>query len=170
MISLSRQQATELPIDELGLFILQDMVDVRARNDYSYVLTYAQDRDRGFGTHPHAVKAVAEACGWLRNHSMIAREVVNPSPDAIFVTRRGHEALAQGVDQVRAISRIEGSLHPLLERKVRRQFLLGEYENAILTAMKLVEMRVRKLGGSLFYVLKADDLAGALHRRVLLRS
>jgi uncharacterized protein (TIGR02391 family) len=154
MISLTPDEASELPIDELGLLILQDMVDVRERNDYNYVLRYKQDRACGFGTNPQAVNAVAEACGWLRNHGMIAREAGNTSPDAIFVTRRGHEALAKGLSEVRASSRIEGGLHPLLERKVRRQFLLGEYESAILTAMKLVEIRVRKLGGF------ADDKVG----------
>jgi Protein of unknown function (Hypoth_ymh) len=46
---------------------------------------------------------------------------------------------------IRAVERIQGNLHPLLEQRVRRQFLLGEYEQAIFVAMKAIEIRVRGL-------------------------
>lgn len=36
-------------------------------------------------------------------------------------------------------------LHPSIEQPVRRQFLLGEYEQAVFVAMKAVEVRVRAL-------------------------
>jgi uncharacterized protein (TIGR02391 family) len=46
-----------------------------------------------------------------------------------------------------AARRVEHDLHPLIAQRVRRQFLLGEYEQAVLVAMKAVEVRVRQLGG-----------------------
>jgi uncharacterized protein (TIGR02391 family) len=36
-------------------------------------------------------------------------------------------------------------LHPRLETKVRRQFLMGEYETAVFVGMKEVEVRVREM-------------------------
>ncbi len=48
---------------------------------------------------------------------------------------------------MRAAERIAVGLHPLIDRKVRRQFLLGEFEQAILVAMREVEIRVRALSG-----------------------
>ncbi|HEX3722372.1 MAG TPA: TIGR02391 family protein, partial [Nitrolancea sp.] len=46
---------------------------------------------------------------------------------------------------VRAAERLDYELHPLIERRVRRQFLLGECEQAVFVAMKAVEVRVRAL-------------------------
>ena len=45
-----------------------------------------------------------------------------------------------------AAKRIDLDLHPLLASRVRRQFLLGEYEAAILLAFREVEIRLRDLG------------------------
>lgn len=47
----------------------------------------------------------------------------------------------------RAAAALEAGLHPLVEQRVRRQFLLGEYEQAVFVAMKAVEVRVRGLSG-----------------------
>jgi uncharacterized protein (TIGR02391 family) len=66
---------------------------------------------------------------------------------AIFVTPRGNEAISQGLRTVRAVERLEQELHPLIEQRVRRQFLLGEYEQSVFVAMKAVEVRVRELAG-----------------------
>jgi uncharacterized protein (TIGR02391 family) len=63
---------------------------------------------------------------------------------------------------------LEQGLHPLIEQRVRRQFLLGEYEQAVFVAMKAVEVRVRSLAGLPNDVLgvklmsKAFNSAGAL--------
>jgi hypothetical protein len=50
-----------------------------------------------------------------------------------------------GLALLRAEQRIDVDLHPLIARRIRRQFLLGEYELAALAAMREVEIRVREL-------------------------
>ena len=96
---------------------------------------------------PTAASAVAESLAWLRGRAFIARTPGQTTDAAIFVTSRGREALAQGLATVRAVEHLEAGLHPMLEQRVRRQFLLGEYEQAVFVAMKAVEVRVRSLAG-----------------------
>ena len=90
--------------------------------------------------------ALAEGLGWLRSRGLIARTPGQTADAAIFVTAAGHDALKHGLDRVRAEARLQEGLHPLLERRCRRQFLLGEYEQAVFVAMKAVEVKVRELG------------------------
>jgi uncharacterized protein (TIGR02391 family) len=145
MITLGPDEAVELPVDELGLLVLADLVKINEWNEYNYLLRY--QREEKYRTRKDAQQAISEATGWLRSHGMLARPPGNNADAAIFVTRRGHEALEKDVSEIRAFSRLQADLHPELERKVRRQFLLGEYEVAIFVAMKAVEVRVRALGG-----------------------
>ena len=101
----------------------------------------------GYSGNASARNAISEAMGWLRSHGVIARKSEENNPDSIFVTRWGHEALTKSLAEIRAVDRIQENLRPLIEQRVRRQFMLGEYEQAIFVAMKAVEVRVRKLGG-----------------------
>jgi uncharacterized protein (TIGR02391 family) len=154
VIDLTPQEAVDLPTDELALHLLADMVDAQEWNEYNYVLRYKHDRQRGYGTDHDAMRAIAEAVGWLRANGMIARKPGDTNVDAIFITRWGHEALATNLASVRAIIRLRSELHPSLQHKVRRQFLLGEHETAIFVAMRAVEVRVRQLAGF------GDDVIG----------
>lgn len=152
MLKLTPDEVVELPISELSLRVLQDMLDSNESNEYNYLLRYTHDST--FRPYPPAMHALAESTAWLRSNAMIARKPGDTNADSFIVTRRGHDALKTGVEGVRALARIEGGLHPAIERRARSQFLLGEYENAIFSAMKLVEIRVRKLGGF------ADNVVG----------
>ncbi|MDT0568625.1 TIGR02391 family protein [Streptomyces sp. DSM 3412] len=143
MISLTAQAALELPVDELALHVLEDMVQSNMWNSYNYSLQYNSDASYS----GQGAKAIAEAVQWLSAQGMLASEPGNSSAHAIFVTRRGHEAIKQGISTVRSVNRLQGDLHPLIEAKARRQFLLGEYENAIFVSMKAIEVRVRQLAG-----------------------
>ena len=156
MLNIEPHELLALPVDELALLVLRDLVDTNEWNDYNYLNYYNAyyprvDEQRRLP----AIKAVAEALGWLRAHGMIARTPGHTEDAAIFVTRRGHQALSSSLADIRAASRLEVNLHLLIERRARRQFLLGEYENAIFTAFKAVEVRVRKLAGF------GDDVYGA---------
>jgi uncharacterized protein (TIGR02391 family) len=53
------------------------------------------------------------------------------------------------LEPLKAMERLTTHLHPEIERRVRSQFLLGEYELAAFTAMKFIEIRVRELSGRL---------------------
>jgi uncharacterized protein (TIGR02391 family) len=135
-----------MPVDELALLILADLVAANEWNEYNYTNSYAHDMSLGYAQNQAAVRCLAEALGWLRAHGCIARTPGDTNGNAIFVTRAGHEALNKTVGEIRSIARLQANLHPLIERPARRQFMLGEYENAIFVATKAVEIRVRKLG------------------------
>jgi uncharacterized protein (TIGR02391 family) len=137
MLTRSSEALYALPVDERGLLVLQDLLDETEWKERSYLLRYQTQRPAG--------RPIAEALAWLRGRAFIALDPDQDSTDAIFVTARGHDALAQGPTTVRAVERMELDLHHLIERKARRQFLLGEYEQAVLVAMKAVEVRVRTL-------------------------
>ena len=132
-----------LPIDELGLDVLADIVRTNQWNEYNYLNSASQDPR--YQSNEAALRAVAEALTWLRGRGLIARTPGQTADSAIFVTRAGHLALKQGLERVRAEGRLHEGLHPLVEHRARRQFLLGEYEQAVFVAMKAVEVRVREL-------------------------
>jgi uncharacterized protein (TIGR02391 family) len=137
MLSMLLEDLVALPVDERGLLVLRDLVKTEQWNEHNYLNEY----DR----HP-AGEPVAEAMAWLRGNAFIAR-TPGSTADAIFVTARGHQALTQGITTVRAVRLVEHDLHPLIAQRVRRQFLLGEYEQAVFVAMKAIEVRVRQLSG-----------------------
>lgn len=144
MLNLSPDDVQALPVDERALLILQDLVATKEWNEHNYLMNCPRP----------AANAIAEATAWLRGRAFIARTPAQSSESAIFVTERGHEALRQGLVTVRAVERIEQGLHPLIDQRARRQFLLGEYEQAVFVAMKAVEVRVRALSGL------GDELVG----------
>jgi uncharacterized protein (TIGR02391 family) len=139
---LTEEEALSLPVDELALRVLRAVRDSREWNEYNWYNTmHGMAR---FGDP--ALHRCAEAWGWLRARGLIARAPQN-NPDAIFVTRRGEEVLEKGLGVVRAAERLDVDLHPRLEARVRRQFLLGEYELAAFAALKEVEVAVRDKAG-----------------------
>jgi len=134
-----------LPVDERALLVLRELVNTNEWNEHNYLMANAREP---------VGRSLAEALAWLRGHAFIARTPGQSSSDAIFVTARGHEALRQGIATVRAAAALEHGLHPVLVQRVRRQFLLGESEQAVFVAMKAVEVRVRSLANL------GDDMVG----------
>jgi uncharacterized protein (TIGR02391 family) len=135
--------AVELPVDELALVVLADLVATNEWNEYNYL--NAASQDPRYRRQDGALQALAEGLTWLRSRGFIARKPGQSADAAIFVTRAGHAALKHGIGRVSAEHRLQEGLHPLIERRCRRQFLLGEYEQAVFVAMKAVEVRVRDL-------------------------
>ena len=145
MLTISPDEALELPVDELAMLVLQDLATAHEVNEYNYGNSLRQDTARGYAANRDARKAVYEAVAWLHARGLIARKIEDSSSNIIFVTRRGRRALEISLPEIRAIERLQDNLHPLIEQRARRQFLLGEYEQAIFVTMKAVEVRVRKL-------------------------
>ena len=141
-IELDSADVLLLPVDELGLHILADVVAGGGREgprNWMGLLpqTYAFP----------ARRALAEAWQWLLCRGLVARDLEETSGDRVFVTRRGREVLASGLDQTRAGERLDLDLTERIATSARRQFLLGEYELAALASLRAVEIRVRELSG-----------------------
>lgn len=88
-------RALALPVDELALEVLADLVAANEWNEYNYLNSASQD-PRYRGADP-ALRALAEALTWLRARGFIARTPGQTADAAIFVTRAGHAALKAGL-------------------------------------------------------------------------
>lgn len=148
MITLDANQVAALPVDQLGLVLLNDLIATREWNEYNYLLQ-AQQKYSG-----EALAAIAEAMGWLKARALIARTPGQPSDAAIFVTRTGQRIAKEGPKAFYAAERLQGGVHPRIETEARSQFLIGKYELGVFASMKAVEVRVRKLAGL------GDDVVG----------
>lgn len=131
-----------LPLDELGLAALRDFEQSGGWNDYNYV---NDARNAGYGVP--ARDALSEAMGWLKARGLLTDDLKQSNGRAVIVTRLGRTVMAEGPKLLHAVERLQDGLHPLVERKARPQFLLGEYEQSVFVSLKAVEVRIRKLGG-----------------------
>jgi uncharacterized protein (TIGR02391 family) len=95
------------------------------------------------------LRAIHEAWWWLRNHGLVVPRVGDGGPGWCEVTTRARRVLASddGLALIHAEARLDVELHPLVAGRIRRQFILGEYELAVFAAMKTVEVRIRELSG-----------------------
>lgn len=132
-----------LPVSDLAMQVLRDFAAAKGWNSYNWLLE-ARQNERGIDDE--ALRALAEAWQWLYSAGLVATTPGQSSPHSCFVTRRGHRAIAEGPGALLAEQRLSLEMHPALERSVRRQYLLGEYELAVFAAMREVEIRVRTLG------------------------
>lgn len=142
MLDLTAEQIVALPVDRLALLVLADLVATKEWNEYNYIQHVQMEFERD-----EVPTAAAEATGWLRARGLISRKPGVSESSAIQVTRLGHRVLADGPSIVYAMEHLHEGLHPLAEAKARPQFMLGEYEQAVFSSMKAVEIRVRQLGG-----------------------
>lgn len=143
LLNLSDDQLCSLPIDRLGLIVLENLAETGEWNSYNFVNSAAQR-----GVSVLAQRCLVEAINWLVARGLVARGTPGQSAsEAIFVTRLGQTVLAEGLQRVNAAERLHEDLHPLLTN-VRSQFLMEEYELAAFAAMREVEIRVRDLAGA----------------------
>lgn len=159
-----------LPVDELALWVLQRMLSSKAvtfRQAYflDQLLKGVGERMPGDSayrqrvnadTHPpHLGRALAEAWGWLVSEGLIAEAVTAlvrgqfPVEGFFFVTRLGERIAShpRAREWVVAERRLGLPLHPRLEERARRQFVMGEFEAAAFVAMREVEVAVREHAG-----------------------
>jgi uncharacterized protein (TIGR02391 family) len=107
----------------------------------------ARQQSPDFSRRTDALRAFEEAWAWLRAKALVAHDPKQSHEAAIFITRRGHQALKDGLALTRAKERLDVDSHPRIAQTVRSQFLLGEYELVALAAFREVEIRVRSLAG-----------------------
>jgi uncharacterized protein (TIGR02391 family) len=152
VIELPQDQVIDLPVDQLGLLILSDLLRTNQWNEYNYLL----EAQRAYRSDANAVLAITEAMAWLRARALIARAPGQPSDAAITVTRTGRRVAQEGPTAFRAAERLQGGIHPRIEREARPQFLIGKYELGVFASMKAVEIRVRQLGGYSDHLIGVD--------------
>lgn len=140
---LSDGDLSDLPVDRLGLVVLEHLVETKEWNSHNF-LNSANHAGRGFT----AQEALSEGLNWLVSFGLVARgKRGQTSSDSIFVTRLGQAALTEGIDLIRAGRRLELDLDPRLDG-AKTQFLLGEFELAAFAVMREVEIRVRQLASA----------------------
>jgi uncharacterized protein (TIGR02391 family) len=139
--TLTEDQVLELPVDQLGLEILRDVIANPDTGDN------ARNWVRSAVYGAQAKRALSEAWSWLHANGLIATDVEDHNLHQVFATRLGERAAEEGLAVVRAHQRLAMDLHPRLEARVRPQYLMGEWELASLAALREVEIRVRALAG-----------------------
>ena len=151
------EQLVQLEPEEVGMFVLKYLC-LAERNKgasgpmsrYNFTLPdslahYVSDH----ALQQEVAKVLTEGWVWLERELMIAPQPGESSGQWFFVTRRGKKANEQGnLAAYKSASRLpEGTLDPVLARKVKPMFIRGDYEPAIFQAFKEVEVRVRKASG-----------------------
>lgn len=145
-MDLSDQEILELPIDVLALRLLTQLAgDDQHGDTHNVGNALNMWRTAGSNSNGPVMRALVESYEWLSHKGLIGN---NPegSPYGGFVTRLGHQVLAEGLALLGAVEKLSQQLHPDIA-SVRSQFLLGEYELAAFAAMRAVEIRVRDAGG-----------------------
>jgi uncharacterized protein (TIGR02391 family) len=140
MINLTTVEVASLPVDQLGLVILKDLIATKAWNEHNYLLeaktNYSGD----------ALQAFGEAYQWLRSRAFVARDPEKMGDNSIFVTRTGKKVADEGPETFHVLERLQVGLHPRIDKEVRTQFLIGKPDLGVFAAMKAIEIRVREIG------------------------
>lgn len=129
-----------LPVDRRALALLKS-----ARSGFSAYNWMLGLHQAGLEYRSPTMTAAAEAWQWLNTHGLVVPTYKQPNGYHYVVTPRGQAALedADGflADEA-ARQRLDVELVDEL-RSARSIFLMGEYETAVFTAMKAVEVTVR---------------------------
>jgi hypothetical protein len=104
--TLSADEVVSLPIDELAIALLHDVLATNKWNSSNWMLTARS----AYSGRPDAVNALSEAWGWLYAKSLVAPALEKQTLGAMFVTRRGREAVENGLASVRAAERLDVDL------------------------------------------------------------
>ena len=150
----SVEEATELPVDRLALHLLRRFAKgsgQTSRNSmYRGAVQAYSHNGVGRNEQAAALHGLVEAYDWLCMHGLLAVEPESHQSGSCYITERGQQVLTanDGLALVQAQKRLDIELHPRIAGRVRSQFMLGEYELAVLAALREVEIRVRELAGA----------------------
>lgn len=140
------EELTTIPIPDLALLVLADFKDGDGWHKGNWMNAAKQYQTQHF-RHANVGNRLWEAWAWLDAHAFVARRVDQDTHDARRVTEEGERALELGLARLHAAARLEVELRDELV-KARRQFLAGDYEEAVFAAFRLVEEKVRSLAGA----------------------
>jgi uncharacterized protein (TIGR02391 family) len=152
------QELLELPLPDLSLLVLADFKEGGGWNQWNW-LNSADQMHRDQTATSGVMERLAEAWSWLDSRTFVSRLPGQNSPDSRRVSSEGERALAMGLGRLHAAERLEGELLPDLG-KAKRQFLQGDYEEAVFAAFRKVEEVVRERSG-----MAAGDLGVSLMRK-----
>lgn len=141
------EQLRELPTEGIALLLLRQFARSPEQVSPYNVMNgathgYAHERDRQF-----LVGRISDALAWIESRGLIGP--IGSGDSWRRVTTLGREVAEDGkaLFKLFAADRLSGKLDPFLESKVRLTFASGDYETAAFTAMKQVEVAVRRAGG-----------------------
>lgn len=138
--------ALELEPEDLAPFVLKYLSEQRNINRYNFTLgsnpeliEYAGGRIEEFS------KRLMEAWMWLEKQIFVAPQPGQQN-DWAYITKRGQKVLQEeNFDSYKKGDNFPWDrIDPVLIRKVKSDFLKGDFDTAIFKAFKEVEVRVRK--------------------------
>lgn len=147
-----------IPLPDLALLVLADFKQGQGWNQRNWMLE-AQQGHADVVRHARVVDRLAEAWAWLNAKAFVSWRPDQDTAESRRVTDEGHRALELGLARLHAAQRLDVELLPSLE-KARRQFLQGDYEEAVFASFRAVEEEVRARAG-----MTAGDLGVKLMRQ-----
>lgn len=130
-----------MPLPDLALLVLADFKQGQGWNQRNWMLE-AQHGHTEVTRRPGVLDRLAEAWAWLNARAFVSWRPDQDTPDSRRVSDEGHRALELGLAKLHAAQRLEVELLPELE-KAKRQFLRGDYEEAVFASFRAVEEQVR---------------------------
>lgn len=135
------EELMQLPMPDLALLVLSDFKMGDGWNMRNWMLGANQLQE--VARRRDVQDRLAEAWGWLEARAFVSHRFDQTSADARRVTEEGNTALDRGLARLHAAQRLQvEDLSPELD-KAKRQFLQGDYEEAVFAAFRGVEEAVR---------------------------
>jgi uncharacterized protein (TIGR02391 family) len=142
----SPEELTTIPLPDLALLVLADFQQGQGWHKGNWI-TEASQYQREHVSHADVGNRLLEAWAWLDAHAFVSRRFNQTDTDSRRVTEEGERALELGLARLHAATRLEGDLLPELNN-AKRQFLAGDYEEAVFRAFRTVEEDVRTRSGA----------------------
>lgn len=136
----------QVPMPDLALLVLDDFMAADGWNFRNWLNMAAQSH-REVTSTTGVMDRLTEGWAWLESRAFVSTRYEQTSADARRVTEEGRRALDMGLARLHAAERLSVDLLPELER-ARRQFLQGDYEEAVFAAFRTLEESVRGASGA----------------------
>jgi uncharacterized protein (TIGR02391 family) len=142
----SPEELASIPLPDLALLVLADFKQHEGWHKGNWI-TEANHHHHDYVAYANLGNRLLEAWAWLDAHAFVSRRFDQSSTDSRRVTEEGDRALEMGLTRLHAAARLEVELLPELA-KAKRQFLAGDYEEAVFAAFRAVEEDVRARSGA----------------------